>query len=523
MNRLCWLLAAVLTGFVGFASAPSSAATIAPVKSCEALAKIDLSGVADRPTHIESAAPAKFQGADVCEVKGFVEPAVNFVVRLPLQNWSGRFLQVGCGGLCGHIPDEYAQTHGCQPFESGGMAVAATDMGHSGRGPEFGDDPQLRIDFALRGVHVTAQISKAIIADFYGQRPAHSYFLGCSDGGREGLMEVQRFPEDFDGVTAGAPALNFLIQNTFYHAWNARANTGPGGKPVLTADDLPILHRAALKACAAEDGVIADALNCKFDPAVVACGSGETKDCLTPAQVETARKIYEGPHDANGLALTPGGPQPGSELAWAGVFVPEAGSDFIFGRVIAGGAIAHLAFAPKSSLSLGLDDLTFDRATYDRLLPQHSIYDATNPQISRFVDRGGKLILWHGASDPHISPFNTIAYYDAVKAAIGDARAQQAVRFFLLPGLYHCEGGEGPVQTDVLSAIIDWVENGKAPQSLIAHGAGGSRPVFPFPALAAYDGMGKRSEASSYTPSAREAPRVRAWIGEALFAASANE
>ena len=358
----------------GAFGAPAGA--IAPVKACESLIGLDLAGVTDKAAHIESAKAAKVQGADVCEVMGTIEPKILFAVRLPLSTWTGRFLEIGCGGLCGHMPDEFAQTYGCAPLENGEFAVALTDMGHEGPGPEFGDDPQLRVDFAYRGLHQTVLAAKAIVAASYGRQADHSYFLGCSDGGREGLVEAERYPADFDGVTAGAPAMNFLIQNTFYHAWNARSNLGADGKPIITAKDLPVLHRAALAACHAVDGVIADPLRCKFDPSVAACKPGETQDCLTPVQVETARKFYEGPHDATGLALTPGGLMPGSELSWAGVFVPKPGEDFIFGQVIADGAIAHLAFA-LGGKPIGIDDLKFDRETYEKLLPQHPLYDGT--------------------------------------------------------------------------------------------------------------------------------------------------
>jgi hypothetical protein len=518
MRRLSILLGIVTSILLSLAGLAAPQEKIAPTKACQTLVDLDLSGVTDKRVHIESAKEMQLQGGDFCEVKGTIEPKIGFVVQLPLQNWTGRFLQIGCGGLCGHIPNEYAQTYACGPLANGEFAIAMTDMGHEGPGPEFGDDPQLRVDFAYRGVHQTALAAKAFIAAFYGRAPEHSYFLGCSDGGREALMEVQRFPEDFDGVTAGSSAMNFLVQNTFYHAWNARSNVGADGKPIITAKDLPILHHAALTACIAEAGVIADPLRCSFDPSVTACSPGQKDDCLTPAQVEVARKFYDGPRDASGLPLTPGGPMPGSELSWAGVFVPKPGEDFIFGRVIAGGAIAHLAFPLPNDPKLGIDQLKFDRATYEKFLQQHALYDTTNPDIKPFVERGGKLVLWHGASDPHISPTNSISYYDAVKATLGEARAEESVRFFLIPGLYHCEGGEGPVQTDVLTAMIKWVEEGRAPDELIMREGDVSRPVFPYPALAKYDGDGDRSRFSSYKPAAPTLPFVvRKWIGEDLF------
>jgi feruloyl esterase len=478
----------VVLSLLALAATPARADEAAPLHACETLKSLDLSGVADQPAHVERAAPSAFNGAEVCAVAGYVEPAVRFLVRLPLQDWDGRFLQAGCGGLCGRIPDEFAQVHGCPSFESGHMAVAATDMGHEGPGPEFGDDPQLRADFAWRGVHVTAEVAKALIQAFYGKPAAHAYFLGCSDGGREALIEAERFPDDFDGVAAGSPAMNFLIQNTFYHGWNATSNTGPDGKPILTAPDLAVLHRAALAACGAVEGVIEDPLRCAFDPAAAACKTRESADCLS------------------------------AELAWEGVFAPKAGSAFIFGRVIAGGAIQHLAFAPGAGQGLRLEDLRYDRETYEQLLPQHALYDATTPDLGPFAQRGGKLILWHGDWDPHISPTNSILFYDNAVAALGPQ--QDTIRFFLVPGLYHCEGGIGPVRFDVLSPMLDWVENGKAPDKLIARDDKTAQVVFPYPMLAHYDGKGDRADPTSWTPTPPPAPfKVREWIGEGLFRA----
>ena len=330
--------------------APAHADT---TRRCDSLVGLDLSKVADKPAHVVSAKEEQFLGRAVCRVSGLVEPQVQFRLRLPIAGWDGRYLQTGCAALCGRITGEVAQVHGCAPFEKVEMAVATTDMGHQGRAPDFGDDPQLRVDFAHRGVHVTAEVAKAIVAAFYGRPAERAYFIGCSDGGREGLMEAQRYPTDLDGIAAGAPAFNFQIQNTFYHAWNARSNTGADGKPIIVAADLPFLHRAALKACHAEDGVIADPRRCAFDPVAAQCATGQDADCLTADEVEAARKIYEGPRTADGVWLTVGGPQPGSELSWAAVFVPKPGSDDIFSRVIAGGAISHIAFDPNPPKASG--------------------------------------------------------------------------------------------------------------------------------------------------------------------------
>ena len=491
-------------------------AVTTPAMSCDALEKVDLAGAADKTVRIVSATQVVSKGVTVCEVRGAIEPQIGFFVRLPIATWTGRFLQIGCGGLCGRLPDEYAQVTACAPLQRGEFAVAGTDMGHQGMAPDFGDVSQLRVDFAYRGVHETALVAKALIRAFYGKAPTRSYFSGCSDGGREALIEAERYPEDFDGITAGAPAANFLVQNTFYHGWNARSNTGSDGKPILTPADLPILHKAALTACRAVQGVIEDPLRCSFDPGVVECKPGETADCLSGEKVAAARKIYDGPRDAAGLPLTPGGPMPGSELAWEGVYVPKAGSDAIFSRMIAEGTIDHLALAIGQKGG-GIAGLTYDRAFYARMLPQHSLYDATNPDLAAFAKRGGKLIIWHGYSDQHISPTGTIEYFDAVKSVMGPDM-DKTVRFFFFPGMYHCHGGEGPTNTDVLSPVMSWVEDGQAPDALVLRDEKSARVVFSYPAVAIYDGRNDRANPASYEAIAPTSPyQVRKWIGQELF------
>ena len=285
-------------------------------------------------SRIASATEASRRGVAVCEVEGVLTSTIGFKVMLPLQTWAGRYLQVGCGGLCGHASLEVGAADGCALLEAGSFVIASTDMGHQGMGGEFGQDPQKREDFAHRAVHLTAVATKKLIRAFYGRDAAHAYFTGCSDGGREALVEAQRYPGDFDGIVAGAPAMNFQVQNSLYHAWQARSNTGTDGKAVLAASRLPLLHQAVLDRCdrldGQVDGVILDPRACRFDPGVLLCRSNRPEDaasCLTAAEVEAVRRLYDGPRDAaTSERLTIGGPQPGSELAWAGVFVPrEAG------------------------------------------------------------------------------------------------------------------------------------------------------------------------------------------------------
>jgi feruloyl esterase len=468
---------------------------------------------------------------------------VNFEVRLPRAGWTQRYLQTGCGGLCGNLNVRVGNADGCAPAQRGELAVASTDMGHRSGEGVWQDDPQARIDFAYRGVHVTALAAKALIEKFYGQKPRYSYFAGCSDGGREALMEAQRFPEDFNGITAGAPAMNFITQNTFYHGWNARVNTGPDGAAILTADKLPALHAAAVAVCdeldGLKDGLIDDPRACKFDPAAAQCKPGQDPGvCLTAAQVDAARKIYQGAHDAEGRQLVISGPQPGSELAWRGVFVPNAAGQGTMSAQTSTEVLKYMAFAKNPPATYTLADFQFDQATFRAIAPMHAIYDSTDPDLAAFAKAGGKLILWHGWSDPHISPLNTIAYYKAMQQSMGEESVAGFTRMYLFPGGYHCGGGDGPFTVDLLSPIMAWVERRMAPDALLAaHTAGGpggrgpgpaarsapdrTRPVFPYPRIARYKGKGSIDDAANFEGANPKAPLSErfVWLGSSFFSA----
>jgi hypothetical protein len=433
--------------------------------------------VPDAPTHItkaQSQTDAK-TGAEFCRITGYVAPQVQFELRLPTNTWTQRLLMTGCGGLCGNIGLFADHADSCLPLQRGEMAIVATDMGHEGQGGVWAkDDPLLRTDFAYRGIHVVTLAAKAIIAKYYGQPQAYAYFSGCSDGGREALMEAQRFPTDFDGITAGAPAMNFVVQNSFYHAWNAVKNTGPDGQQILNAGRLPILHAAVLKACDKLDGVIdgliSDPARCQFDPVTMQCAQGAATDqCLTAAEVAVAKAFYEGAHDDQGNRFVVGGLQPGSELAWTGVEVSPVPGMPAFGFMAAGDSTKYLLNWPSLPTSWTvLKDFTFDKATFDKFTQSYPLYNATNPDLSGYFGRGGKLIMWHGWSDPHISPINSIAYYRAVEATLGAQKVRDNMRFYLFPGLYHCGGGDGLNTFDILTPVMQWVEGGQAPEALQA-------------------------------------------------------
>ena len=502
----------------GAPAQPAKLAVVTPVADCSALANMDISSAVGAPVHITSASLVQdAKPAPYCKVLGYVELAVRFEVRLPSGSWTQRFVQTGCGGLCGMLNIRLDHAESCAPSRNGELAIASTDMGHSGGGTDgaFGaNDYQLRIDFAYRGVHVTTLAVKALIARYYGQGPKYSYFSGCSDGGREALVEAERYPEDSNGIAAGAPAMNFISQNTFYHGWNARVNTGADGKPLLTADKLPVLHKAALDACDAadglRDGLISNPAACHVGPSVVECKPGAaTSGCLTPDQVRVAKELYAGAHDPAGNKFVIGGPMPGSELAWAGVFIPIPGQDRMMSPGISTGTLKHLAYAKNPPESFTLADFNFDRASFEATTKLHLLYDATGPDLAPFEANGGKLILWHGWADPHISPLNTVAYYKAMQRIMGAAAVSKFARLYLFPGGYHC-GGEGPFDFDVLTPLMAWVKRGDAPGTLIAAhspGRGGppgpigpaakpdrTRPVFPYPATARYTGANEQGE-----------------------------
>ena len=568
LKVLAGLALAVLGGSAATA-APASYAlvpltAILPVVGCESLGHVDLAPVTGAAT---TQSARKVAGDHpYCEVTGTVAPAIRFEVRLPLAGWTQRFLQTGCGGLCGMLRVEAEKAEGCAPATDGLIVLASTDMGHQGMDPTWGADAHKRIYFAYGSVHITVLAARGLIQAFYGQAPRYSYFSGCSDGGREALIEAQRSPGDFDGIAAGAPALNFTIQNSFHHAWLAKANTGPDGKRLLTAIDMKPLHKAVLKACDGidrlVDGQISDPRACRYDPAPLLCKRGYIAGtCLTADQIAAVRQIYTGATGPHGEKLEVGPIMRGSEMEWIGVFVPLDRDAPVMSAMFALGTINNLLFTPNPQHPYTIASFPFDAAMFQREETARALYDADDPKLAPFTSHGGKLILWHGWSDPHISPLNTIDYYARVGRTMGQAARDQAVRMFLFPGMGHCSGGDGPSEFPLLAALMSWVETGQAPQALVAHRAGAtleglpgpkgpaqgpaqgppqgpaqrppqgvvppmmtparsvlsprSRPVFAYPAVARYSGKGSPDDAASFVatmPPAQDSD-VAAWIG----------
>jgi feruloyl esterase len=437
-----------------------------------------------------------------CRVTGSIKPStdsdIRFEVWLPAEGWNGKFMQTGNGGAAGAIIYDSL----VDPLVRG-YAVANTDTGHQGAGGDFAwafDHPEKVTDYAYRAVHELTIAGKAITAARYGRSPEKAYWNGCSTGGRQGLKEAQRFPEDYDAIIAGAPASNWsplmslsiLIQR----------NIGPEG---LGVDKLGILKEAAIAACDARDGVkdrvIADPGKCPFDPATTQCRNGQTGACLSEKEVAAARRIYAGVVNKTGEVLIPG-TGPGSEPLWAAYASPQ----FSIGTNYFRNLVAR--------------NPTWDPATFDvdRDLPRAAqvdggVHDAMNPDLSAFIKRGGKLITYHGTTDGLIPYGNSVNYYRSVAARLGEDAIKDRVKLYLVPGMDHCFGGEGAFAIDWLTALEEWVEKGKTPGALpamhpamtpgppgapLSPGKAFTRLACPYPQVARYKGSGDEADAASF-------------------------
>ena len=459
---------------------------ILPVKECAALEKADLTR---QDAQITSAAKATRDGHDYCDVKGYISPVTQFEVLLPLETWRGDYLQQGCGGFCGHVDvnlQDPSRTSGYQapyaPLSNGEMVVAADDEGHetasNGDALWAKTDPQLRLVFGYTSEHQLARAAKALMRTFYGRDPSYSYFSGVSDGGHEALVLAQRFPEDFNGILAGAPANNWAPLAGLFEPWAAAMNRNAEGKQILNAEKLPALHAAVMAACADAHGVIQDPRACTFDPASIRCtDAADQPNCLTDEQVKMVREEYRGPHDAQGHSLFDGGEPYGSELAWAVWLVMPAADAAAPGDTIAAALginyLNNMAFWSNLTTDYTLGAVPFTAEMHRRLQQLAGIYNATSPDLELFNDRGGKIIIYHSWADQAIPPFATIDYYRAVANQMGGYEAIQSFsRLYMIPGLYHCPCGQ-PVDGDpattvqLMPQLVNWVEHGQAPAEIV--------------------------------------------------------
>jgi feruloyl esterase len=430
-----------------------------------------------------------------CRVAATLTPSsdsdIKVEVWLPSTGWNGKLQSVGNGAWQGSIG--YAAM---AEALGRGYATASTDTGHVGGSASFGmGHPEKVIDFAYRAVHEMTVVAKAIVSTTYGRGPTRSYWNGCSAGGRQAMKEAQMYPGDYDGIIAGSPGLDWSGR-TAQAIRIAHALQRPEAR--LSSAQTSRLHEAALSACDGNDGLkdrlIANPATCRFDPQVLSCAGGSEAPCLTPAQVETVRMIYSPLVDPKTKREIPG-LSPGSELGW---------TDMGWSASARATGLDHFRF-------LIFGDPTWDvqrfNATTDvpRLAegPSGAI-DARDINLRPFFDRGGKLLQYHGWSDPQITPLASTQYFDRVVAAQGDAaKLRESYRLFMAPGMAHCRGGEGPDDFDEVTVLEAWVEHGKAPDAIIASRSRNgrvdrTRPLCPYPQIATYRGSGSIDDATNF-------------------------
>ena len=442
-----------------------------------------------------------------CRVFGQVLPQVGFDVRMPAE-WNGRFMLIGNGGYAGEPTDSQFRLNQYGRLLKRGYAVAATDTGHSAITEPLGTfaaDRQKLLDFAFRSLHVTADAAKLVLRTYYGSAPQKSYYEGCSTGGRQGLILAQRFPDDFDGIVAGAPVLNFTGTMMQYVQAAKALKATP-----LPAAKLPLLAAKIYDACDAKDGlkdgIIDDPRRCDFKPArdLPKCEAGADRpDCFTAPQIGTLEKLYA-EVQSNGKKIFPFRPVSAEAAGQNGRSGWEAWtvSD---NRPPTGVAFAetflrYLAF-PKPDLQYDMTQFDFDKDV-SKLENIHQILDATDTDLSRFQKRGGKLMMYFGWADPALNPMMGVEYYEAVQQRMGPSTTD-FFRLFMVPGMLHCSDGPGPNQFDVTAPMADWVEKGVPPESMRANKVtdgklARTRPLCVYPQVARYKGTGSIDEAVNF-------------------------
>jgi feruloyl esterase len=469
--------------------------------SCVSLALFPGAGIAPIVARF---VPATADAPQHCRVSGMIAPEVAFEVNLP-DRWNERFYMIGNGGLAGEALDDPGRAAQRATALANGFVMAQTNTGHDARKEPSGtfvlDNPAKAIDYAYRAVHVTAETAKQIAREYYGRPVAHSYWNSCSNGGRQGLLEAQRYPADFDGIVANAPWVD-QTGFTIGALWNQRALT----EAPVPAAKLAMVAERAMAACDAvdglKDGLIDDPRACRFDPArdVPACRDGaDAPDCLTPAQAQTVKKIYDGP-TSRGKQIFPGF-MVGSESNWANLVVAAQPDRPAADFNLAEGVMKYLVFDPPKP---DYDFRTFDFDRDPKLLERWGrLANATDPDLSAFRSRGGKLIMTYGWADSILQPLMGVDYYERVTRKNG-SRTQDFARLFMVPGMAHCGGGVGPDRNDAVTAIIDWVEAQKPPASIVASKVtNGSvvrtRPLCPYPQVARYNGTGSIDDAANFS------------------------
>jgi feruloyl esterase len=480
----------VLLAVFAVAAEPAMAAP------CESLSTLKLTNTTITAAETVAAAAGARGGAATpahCRVRATIRPTsdseIKIEVWMPATGWNGKFQGVGNGAWQGSIG-----TGALATALQRGYAAASTDTGHEGGSASFAmGHPEKLTDFGYRAVHEMTEKGKAITAAFYDMPARYSYFVGCSAGGKQAIKEAQMFPQDYDGVVAGSPGVN----------WSGRALLSVWVGQAQAENNLPrekwtVLNNAALAACDAldtvKDGVIENPRQCKFDPQVVQCKAGDAPDCLTAAQVETARKIYGPVTNSRTKQSIVAGFSPGSELNWA----------TMAGAQPFGPGLDLFKYIVFSDPNWDFKTLNWD-AHVDQTLKASASMDALDPNLKPFFDRGGKIISYHGWADPQISPGSTVDYYDSVISKMGGAsKVQENFRLFMVPGMNHCSGGLGTDQFDMLTSLENWVEKKQTPASIPASRVAGgqtvrTRPLCPYPQVATYKGSGSTDEAANFS------------------------
>jgi len=477
------------------ASAPAFAA------SCEGLASLSLPQAKITSAQVVAAGaftpptgrPDPYKNVpEFCRVAATLTPSSDSDIKvefwLPTAGWNRKLQVVGNGGWAGTI------SYGALAESlRNGYAAASTDTGHSTPGGSFvAGHPEKLVDFSWRSEHEMTVKAKAVVQAFYGSAASRSYWNGCSTGGRQALKEAQMFPDDFDGIIAGAPG-----NRTAMAIWIAQAVLKDPASHI-PASKYPAIHRAALAACDAsdglKDGLISDPAHCKFDPAVLLCKAGDGDDCLTAAQVEAAKRVYgPGRNPRTGKELF-GTLAPGSELGWSVM----GGGPEPYGPIL-----DQTRYVVFQDANWDWRKFDFDKDNDRFTRPEYLMMNATDPHLDKFVGHGGKLLIYHGWADQNVSPYGTVQYFQNVREVMGPAKTDQNVRLFMVPGMGHCGGGEGPNTFDKIDPLAHWVEDGKAPDSIIAsHSTAGkvdrTRPLCPYPQMAHYKGSGSIDDAANF-------------------------
>jgi hypothetical protein len=488
-----------------------SLATVRPQMACR-----HLLGMTDTEVSILSAevVPAADGVPEHCRVNGLLAPEIRFQVNLPAL-WNRRFYMNGNGGFAGESPETPVRAAHRAGALRHGFVTASTNTGHDASQEPMATfaerSYQKLVDYAFRAVHLTAVTAKNVAARYYDRPVAFSYWDGCSTGGRQGLMEAQRFPADFDGIVAGAPVLNF-VDTLVLGLWHARAlESAP-----ITPDKLQIVADAVYAKCDAidglVDGIIDDPRRCDFDPErdLPLCAAGfDGRTCVAAGQAAALKKMYGGvvsegrPHfpgqpiGAEKVGLPSFGP-PQPTTGWDRWLVAPAGTKPL-----------QLAFPESFMRSVVFGKADYDWKSFDfdrdlaRLADARALLNATDPDLSGFRSRGGKLLMYFGWADSALTPHMAVEYYEKALAA-NAPEARDFFRLFMVPGMFHCRGGVGPDRFDAMTALIDWVERGVAPPHITAtRMEGGSvvrtRPLCPYPQVARYSGAGDIDAAASFT------------------------